>query len=238
MRGLRPVTPPLVGRIRIQLRTGSYIGRRTVLSIGVPSGGKDTCPRNRRAWQRYPAGEGAKGYRYYDWAWLAIDPGRPGHRYLLIRRNRHTRELAFYRCYSPRQVPLPILVKVAGIRWTTAENFQAGQRLTGLDEHQVRRWDSWYRWASWYLWTTLAMLAPAFLTIAAATGPASAPPDDQIPLTRNEIAALFSTLIIDPVKKPGTGCQPGGGATSTARKPATTSGKPANHEDYEVPLEY
>jgi hypothetical protein len=62
------------------------------------------------------AGEGAKGHRYYDWAWVAIDPGKPGCRWLLIRR---TRELAFYRCYSPRQVPLPILVKVAGIRWTT-----------------------------------------------------------------------------------------------------------------------
>src|SRR6266700_4571545 len=39
---------------------------------------------------------------------------------------------------------------------------------------------------------------------------------------------------------PGTGCdgRPGGGATSTALKPATTSGKPANHEDNEVPLEY
>ena len=51
----------------------------------------------RRAWQRYSAGEGAKGHRYYDWAWVAIDPGRPGHRWLLIRRNRRTRELAFYR---------------------------------------------------------------------------------------------------------------------------------------------
>jgi SRSO17 transposase len=148
----------------------------------------------RRAWQRYSAGQGAKGYRYYDWAWLAIDPGRPGHRWLLIRRNRRTGELAFYRCYSPRHVPLPLLVKVAGIRWTTEENFQAGKGLTGLDEHQVRRWDSWYRW------TTLAMLALAFLTIAAATEHASPPPQDQIPLTRNEIAALFSTLIIDPVK--------------------------------------
>ena len=56
----------------------------------------------RRAWQRYSAGEGAKGHRYYDWAWLAIDPGRTGHRYLLIRRSRRTGELAFYRCYSPR----------------------------------------------------------------------------------------------------------------------------------------
>src|SRR5690348_8289798 len=26
----------------------------------------------RRAWQRYSAGAGAKGHRYYDWAWLAI----------------------------------------------------------------------------------------------------------------------------------------------------------------------
>ena len=40
---------------------------------------------------------------------------------------------------------LPLLVKVAGIRWTTEENFQASQGLTGLDEHQVRRWDCWYR---------------------------------------------------------------------------------------------
>ena len=32
----------------------------------------------RRAWQRYSAGEGAKGHRYYDWAWLAIGPGQPG----------------------------------------------------------------------------------------------------------------------------------------------------------------
>jgi SRSO17 transposase len=148
----------------------------------------------RRAWQRYSAGPGAKGHRYYDWAWAAIDPGRPGHRHLLIRRSRRTGELAFYRCYSPRPVPLAILVKVAGIRWTTEENFQAGKGLAGLDEHQVRRWASWYRW------TTLAMLALAFLSIAAATEHASPPPADQIPLTRNEIAALFSTLTIDPAK--------------------------------------
>jgi SRSO17 transposase len=147
----------------------------------------------RRAWQRYSAGAGAKGHRFYDWAWLAIDPGTPDHRHLLIRRNRYTRELAFYRCYSPRHVPLPALVKIAGTRWTTEENFQAGKGLTGLDEHQVRRWDSWYRW------TTLAMLALAFLTIAAAIEHTRPPPDDQIPLTRNEIAALFSTLIIDTV---------------------------------------
>jgi len=43
------------------------------------------------------------------------------------------------------------------------------------------------------------MLALAFLTIAAATERTSPPPNDQIPLTRNEIAALFGALIIGPV---------------------------------------
>jgi SRSO17 transposase len=149
----------------------------------------------RAAWQRYSAGAGAKGHRYYDWAWVAIGPRRPGRHRLLIRRHRHTRELAFYRCYAPRDVPLATLVKVAGRRWTTEENFQAAKGLTGLDEHQVRRWASWYRW------TTLTMLALAFLTITAATEHARSPaPAGQIPLTRNEIAALFTKLVIQPVR--------------------------------------
>ena len=60
--------------------------------------------------------------------------------------------------------------------WSGEENFQASKGLTGLDEHQVRRWASWYRW------TTLAMLATAFLTIAAATERARSPaPTGQIP---------------------------------------------------------
>ena len=42
---------------------------------------------------------------------------------------------------------------------------------------------------------------PGLPSITAATEHASPPPDDQIPLTRNEIAALFSTLIIEPVDR-------------------------------------
>ena len=140
-----------------------------------------------KAWQRLSAGAGAKGHRWYDWAWVTIsDPG-PGHRHLLIRRHRHTGELAFYRCYTLQQVTLAALVTVTGLRWTIEENFQAGKGLTGLDEHQVRRWTSWYRWV------TLAMLAAAALTIAAASEHAHGlRPSDQIPLTRNEIARLLS----------------------------------------------
>ena len=122
-----------------------------------------------KAWQRLSAGTGAKGHRWYDWAWVTINDPGPGHRYLLIRRNRRTGDLAFYRCYSPQQVTLAALVTVAGLRWTIEENFQAGKGLTGLDEHQARRWTSWYRWV------TLAMLAAAALTIAAALEHAHGP---------------------------------------------------------------
>jgi SRSO17 transposase len=142
-----------------------------------------------RSWQRLSAGQGAKGHRYHDWAWIIIPGSRPGCRWLLIRRTPRTGELAFYRCYAPHPVPLGALVNVAGRRWTVEENFQAGKGMAGLDEHQVRRWTSWYRWV------TLAMLAAAFLTIAAATEHARAPaPAGQAPLTRNEIAHLLATL--------------------------------------------
>lgn len=57
--------------------------------------------------------------------------------------------------------------------------------------------------AEWYRWTTLAMLALAFLSIAAATEHTSPPPAGQIPLARNEIAALFGTLITRPVTDTG-----------------------------------
>ena len=48
----------------------------------------------RRAWQQLSAGDGAKGHRWYDWAWVTISNPGPGHRYLLIRRNRSTGEQA------------------------------------------------------------------------------------------------------------------------------------------------
>lgn len=92
----------------------------------------------------------------------AIADHRPGHRHLLVRRNRRTGELAFYRCYAAKPVPLTTLVKVAGRRWTVEETFQSGKGLTGLDEHQIRRWTSWHRWV------TLSMLAHAFLAAATA----------------------------------------------------------------------
>ena len=116
----------------------------------------------RRAWQQLPAGDGARGHRWHDRARVTISNPGPGHRCLLTRRNRSTGELASCHCCSPQPVTLAALVKAAGLRWTTEENFQAGKGTAGLDEHQVRRRASWYRRV------TLAMLAAAFLTIATA----------------------------------------------------------------------
>jgi SRSO17 transposase len=76
-----------------------------------------------RAWQCVSAGRGAKSHRFYDWAFVQLDPGDrgphdPAQRWLLIRRNRTTGELAFYHCWTPRPVPLATLVTVAGRRWS------------------------------------------------------------------------------------------------------------------------
>ena len=153
-----------------------------------------------RAWQRLSAGRGAKGHRWYDWAFIQLAPtNRPGCHsgchWLLIRRNPTTRELAFYRCYAPHSVPLATLVRVAGRRWTVEETFQSSKGLAGLDEHQVRRWTSWYRWV------TLAMLAHAFLAVLAATERVRhPPPDGLIALSSNELQRLFAALVVRPLR--------------------------------------
>jgi SRSO17 transposase len=103
----------------------------------------------RRAWQKLSAGVGATGHRFYDWAFIDLAEPRPGSHRLLVRRNRTTRELAYYRCWSPAPVPLATLVRVAGSRWRVEETFQAGKGLAGLDEHQIRRFTSWSRWSPW-----------------------------------------------------------------------------------------
>ncbi|EFE72303.1 transposase [Streptomyces viridosporus ATCC 14672] len=145
----------------------------------------------KRAWQKLSAGAGAKGQRYYDWALAAILDERPGHRHLLVRRNRRTGELAYYRCYSTTLTTLQTLVKIAGRRWTVEETFQSSKGLAGLDEHQVRRWTSWHRWV------TLAMLAHAFLAAVTALERDQHQTTSELsPLTRNEIQHLFTTLVV------------------------------------------
>jgi SRSO17 transposase len=179
-----------------RVRAGGATHRADALLTKVPA----------RAWQQVSCGNGAKGHRFYDWAFLRLDPDhdhdsptpgdQAGQHWLMLRRNQRTGELAFYRCYTPRPTPLAVLVKVAGTRWTVEERFQTGKGLCGLDQHQVRRWRSWYRWV------TLAMLAHAFLVVAALTERTCRPPPSGfglIPLTCNEVQHLYAALLIQPV---------------------------------------
>ncbi|MCP4959115.1 MAG: IS701 family transposase [Actinomycetia bacterium] len=140
-------------------------------------------------WQRLSAGPGAKGHRYYSWARTRIEPEPHSncHHWLLIRRNDTTGELAYYRCWHPEPVALTDLVAVAGKRWRIEENFQAAKGHVGLDQHQVRRWDSWHRW------TTLAMAAHALLTIVAATTRDTDTTTGLIPITLPEARRLLLT---------------------------------------------
>jgi SRSO17 transposase len=120
-----------------------------------------------RAGQCVSAGAGAKGHRYYDWAFLRLDhhgpapAGQAGRHWLMVRRNRTTGELAFTTAGHPAPPRWPSWSRSPGGVGGVEERIQTGKGLCGLDQHQVRRWRSWYRWA------TLAMLAHAFLVIAA-----------------------------------------------------------------------
>lgn len=162
----------------------------------------------KRRWHRLSAGDGAKGPRLYDWAWLRVDTDDPtmfdpvgGYRWLLARRNRTTGELAYYRCWSPTRKRLRALLRTAARRWSIETNFQHGKTLVGLDEHQVRTWRSWRRW------TLLSMLALALLTTLTCHATDPTPPEPSshtsnaglIALTRNEIRHLIEILILRPV---------------------------------------
>jgi hypothetical protein len=94
---------------------------------------------------------------------------------VLIRRSlTDPHDLAFFYCHAPagRPVSLPVLVKAAGKRWPVEECVQQGKGQAGLDQHQVRTWQSFHRH------TVLSMCAQALLAVAAArpAPPALQPP--------------------------------------------------------------
>jgi len=117
-----------------------------------------------QAWKKISAGAGAKGPRLYHWARASIRPLEDTDSYwLLVRRSlTDPDDLAYYLCHGPERTPLRELVRVAGARWAIEETFQTAKGQVGLDQYQVRRYDSWYRHI------TLAMLAHAFLTVTTA----------------------------------------------------------------------
>lgn len=92
------------------------------------------------------------------------------------------------------------LVRVAGVRWSVEECFQAAKSQVGLDHYQVRHWTPWHRHI------TLAMLALAFLAAVAASAAPNRPADpyhparsnDPIQLTVPEIRHLLTGIFHPP----------------------------------------
>jgi SRSO17 transposase len=115
------------------------------------------------AWVVLSAGEGSKGPRLYEWAWLQLPEQSEGSgraRWLLIRRSlSDTSKRAYYRAAGPAQTGLPELVRVAGSRWKIEEGLEEAKGEVGLDQYEVRGWRAWYRHI------TLALLAHAILVV-------------------------------------------------------------------------
>jgi len=126
-----------------------------------------TLPKN--TWRRLSAGEGTKGPRLHDWAYLELadldavqyNSVLTGEwtRGLLIRRNIADGELAFFSTWCPKGTPMEKLVSVEGCRWAIEDSFEAAKNELGLDHNETRSWHGWHRHVS------LVMLAFAMMAV-------------------------------------------------------------------------
>ncbi len=119
-------------------------------------------------WTVLSAGEGSKGPRLYEWAWLTLSGEPEGHAqgrgaWLLIRRNlSDPSKRAYYRVSGPTSTTLAEAVRVAGGRWRIEEGLEEAKGEVGLDQYEVRGYRAWYRHI------TLAELAHAVLVVTRA----------------------------------------------------------------------
>ena len=142
------------------------------------------------AWIRLSAGEGTKGPRLYDWAYLELadleaaeyDDSLSGlwTRGLLIRRSIADGELAFFSTWCPAGTGTAGLVKVEGHRWAIEDGFETAKNELGLDHNETRSWHGWHRHVS------LVMLAFAMLAVIRHHANAPAPPKTPIRLARRQ----------------------------------------------------
>ena len=120
------------------------------------------------AWQRLSAGDGTKGPRLYDWAYLELADLEAAEfsgtsdglwtRGLLIRRSISDGEMAYFATWCPAGTGIETLVAVEGRRWAVEQGFEVAKSELGLDHNETRSWHGWHRHVS------LVMLALAMLT--------------------------------------------------------------------------
>ena len=119
------------------------------------------------AWQRLSAGEGTKGARLYDWAYLELADLDAGRFYLgssglwtrglLVRRSLADNKLAYFTTWCPAGTGVGKLVQVEGCRWAIEDSFECAKNELGLDHNETRSWHGWHRHVS------LVMLAFAMM---------------------------------------------------------------------------
>jgi SRSO17 transposase len=124
---------------------------------------------SRNAWHRLSSGEGTKGPRRHDWAYLELADLEVGQysdtlagawtRGLLIRRNIADGDLAFFSTWCPKGTSLKKLVAVEGHRWAIEDSFETAKNELGLDHNETRSWHGWHRHVS------LVMLAFATMAV-------------------------------------------------------------------------
>lgn len=117
--------------------------------------------------ERRSCGEGAKGQRFYDWAFVELAgnlrvkdeiPADGFTHTLLVRRPvDDPADLTFFLAHAPAATPMPVLVVGAGTRWKIEEDNRTEKDLLGLDHYQVRTWTAWHHNI------VICMLAHAFL---------------------------------------------------------------------------
>jgi SRSO17 transposase len=132
------------------------------------------------AWKRLSAGEGTKGARLHDWAYVELADldaedlyeGASGAwtRGLLIRRNIADGDLAFFTTWCPAGTALETLVQVEGYRWAIEDSFETAKNELGLDHNETRSWHGWHRHVS------LVMLAFAMMAVIRRRANIAAPP--------------------------------------------------------------
>jgi SRSO17 transposase len=117
----------------------SWSGTAETIAAGLPPA----------VYVRLSAGDGTKGPRLHDWAYLELadleaeDVGYAGSpavwtRGLLIRRSLADRSLAFFTTWCPQGTPLEMLVQVEGCRWAIEDGFETAKTELGLDHHETR----------------------------------------------------------------------------------------------------
>ena len=121
------------------------------------------------AWRRLSAGDGTKGARLHDWAYLELadlDAAEYSDtlsgewtRGLLIRRNIADGDLAFFSTWCPTGTSMKKLVLIEGHRWAIEDSFETAKNEFGLDHNETRSWHGWHRHVS------LVMLAFAMMAV-------------------------------------------------------------------------